>query len=172
MYKRLFIVSLLVNLVLSALVLFSYIYSKRAAEELMASAVSDNLIALNGLIVSQESNGWERPEVVVSRMGDVLTGLIIASSHVSDSGFVDLVGGSDELEKLYIQLSSYPNDDFFLREQPVLSQREQQSFEQLRIALTEAGLGMNMTTSYDWEENINKYQSLINALQTNTQNAE
>ncbi|OXS77511.1 hypothetical protein [Domibacillus enclensis] len=169
--KRLFIVSLLVNLVLSALVLFSYIHSKRSAEELTASAVSDNLIALNGLISSQESNGWERPEVVVSRMGDVLTGLIIASSHVSDSGFVDL-GGSNELRKLYIQLSSYPNDAFFLREQPVLSPREQQSFEQLQIALTDAGLGMNMTTSSDWEENIHTYQSLIDALQTNAQNAD
>lgn len=166
--KLLLASSIVLNVLLATLLFYGYSRVRTAHEELVYTEVSENLIALNGLILREQNSGWDDPVVVTSRMGDLLSGLATATNHGTFSGLVtqkeaEIIGG------LFDQFRSYPHDNFFMQKSRTLSDRDQEKLERLREWLTKAGFRAADTSPDDWDSLIRQLTELLESLQKETQ---
>lgn len=111
--KIIFRVSIAVNILLIILVIWGYIKINFATEQIFLTEVQDNLVELEGLIAHQTDNDWSEPNLVTTKLGDVMDGLWIGintGKHLSSISSKD----KEILNKFYNQLrQQYPHDELY-----------------------------------------------------------
>lgn len=119
-----------------------------ANEQLFYEEVQGNLVELEGLIHHQNEENWSEPHLVTTKLGDVQNGLYLS---IQNGQYLHTLSNSDRevLEKLSAKLRQYPTDKLY--EFATITETDQKQFEDLQQKLREAGLGLNVTISQDWD---------------------
>lgn len=148
--KQKFIIrfSILLNIVLILMITFKYLHINLAMEQLFFTEVQDHLVELEGLIEDQKNNNWSEPNLVTTKLGEVLNGTELG---INTGTYSKWISEEDRavLGKLSSRLRQYPTDNLY--EFGEVNQNDQKNFEELQELLREAGLGLNITISKDWD---------------------
>jgi len=152
-----------VAIVLTVLLLTIY-HKDQASREVKSDLgfrlISNDLIQLEGAIMFQMDNGWFDPNNVIEKVEDVKESIHIT---MNVAGTLNELSSEDEavLTRLADYFERFPDYSGFPNHR--LDQRELQRFEQLRRKLREAGWGMKIGYSSDWDELIEKANKLMNS---------
>ncbi|WP_059173117.1 hypothetical protein [Bacillus sp. FJAT-27445] len=146
--KLLFHFSIGLNIVLIAMLTWSYIKMNFANDLIFIKDVQNNLVELEGLIANQMDKGWPEPNLVTTELGDVLEGLQLG---LTIGGYAGTLSQTEKevLQKLHSKLRQYPHDELYKFTE--VSEEDRQNFVELRAKLRNAGLGMSITISEDMD---------------------
>ncbi|MEM4991984.1 hypothetical protein WKH56_05540 [Priestia sp. SB1] len=160
--KNIFVISMLVNLFLVVCLIIGYLKISSAHKELFYSEVQYKLVELDGLIEHQKKNAWSEPNLVTTKLSDVLNGLDAATNNGKHSGWLSK---DDQMvmEHLDMALRQYPHDELY--KFSVLTKSNKDEFEELQLKLKKVGFGMNMTISNDWKSFITKSEKLSSLIE-------
>lgn len=155
--KLLFSISISLNLLLFAVVAWGYTKMNFVKEQVIVTEIQTNLVELEGLITNQIDDNWSDPNLVTTELGDVLNGIWLGMTTGEQLG---RLSNSDKkiLEYLYSKLNQYPKDELYRFAD--LTEEDKKNFENLRNALREVGLGLNITISVDMDSFMNQAEAL------------
>ena len=117
-------------------------------EQVVVTEVQSNLVQLEGLIAYQVGDDWSEPNLVTTKLGDILNGIWLGMTTGEQLGTLSK-GDKKILESLYFKLQQYPNDELYSFAN--LTEEDKQNFKDLREMLREVGLGLNITYSPDMD---------------------
>ncbi|ALC90638.1 hypothetical protein AM500_13220 [Bacillus sp. FJAT-18017] len=142
--KLLFRISIAFNIILIAIVAWEIVNLYFVKEQVLLTEVQYNLVELEGVIANQSEKNWPEPNLVTTKLGDVLNGILLGKTTGEQLG---ILSENDEiiLSTLYTKLSRYPNDELYSFID--VSEEGKKNFEELREVLREAGLGLNISIS-------------------------
>lgn len=126
-------------------------------EQVVLTEVQTNLVKLEGLIAYQVGDNWSEPNLVTTKLSDVLNGIWLGMT-IGEQLETLSKGDKKILENLYFKLKQYPNDELYSF--PNLTEEDKQNFKDLQGILREVGLGLNITI----ESNMNYFMSQAEAL--------
>ncbi|MBS4200914.1 hypothetical protein KHA93_14855 [Bacillus sp. FJAT-49732] len=155
--KIIFRSSIFVNIILALLIVWVLVNNNFANEQLFFTEVQENLVELEGLIAHQIDNKWSEPNLVTTKLGDVLNGLNLG---LSNGMYLNSISNKDRefLERFSSKLRQYPHDELYALSK--LSKEDKEYFEALRTNLREVGLGLNITIMKDWKSFISILKAL------------
>ncbi|WP_078554294.1 hypothetical protein [Bacillus alkalicellulosilyticus] len=148
--KLLFSISIGLNIFLITIVVMTMIKTNFVKEQIFVTEVQSNLVQLEILIAYQIDNEWSEPNLVTSKIGDVLNGLRLGITTGNQLGTLSK-SDNDILESLYSNLSRFPTNGVYNFVE--LNDEDISNFENLRETLRKVGLGVNITIS----ANINSF---------------
>ncbi|WP_231505596.1 hypothetical protein [Bacillus sp. EB01] len=142
--KLLLKISIAFNIILIAIVAWGIVNLYFVNEQVLLTEVQYNLVELEGLIANQSEKNWPEPNLVTTKLGDVLNGILLGKTTGEQLG---ILSENDEkiLTNLYTKLNRYPNDELYSFIE--VSEEGKKNFEELREVLREAGLGLNISIS-------------------------
>jgi hypothetical protein len=155
--KVIFIGSIIFNVVLFMIVLWGYISTNFANDQLFFTEVQGNLVGLEGLIVDQKEKNWTDPNLVTTKLGEIVNGLDLG---LSNGRYLFTISYEDlqTLGRLESKLRQYPQDELYRFTS--LSENDKENFEELQIILREVELGQRFTILNNWDSFIHKINAL------------
>lgn len=126
-------------------------------EQVFITEVQHNLVELEGLIENQIDDNWSEPNLVTTKLGDVMNGIWLGMTTGKQLGTFSK-SDNDILELLYSKLNQYPKDELYRFVD--LTEEDKKNFEELRETLREVGLGLNITISANMDSIINQAEKL------------
>ena len=142
--------------VLLAIVLITHYLNQNTVHEVLFVEVQYSLVELDGVIQYQQTNEWSEPNLVTSKLNEVLNRLETAKNSGSYSGWLSKTE-KKIMEQFYMTLSLFPHNQSY--EFSVLNQSDIQRFEALRSSLRSVGIGMDLQST-DWEGFISAVERL------------
>ncbi|MFF2176032.1 hypothetical protein ACFVT8_06175 [Lysinibacillus sp. NPDC058147] len=155
--KVLFRISIGLNIILIAIVAWGIITMNFVKEQVFITEVQHNLVELEGLIENQIDDNWSEPNLVTTKLGDVMNGIWLGMTTGKQLGTLSK-SDNDILELLYSKLNQYPKDELYRFVD--LTEEDKKNFEELRETLREVGLGLNITISANMDSFINQAEKL------------
>lgn len=155
--KVLFRISIGLNIFLIAIVAWGIITMNFVKEQVFITEVQYNLVELEGLIENQIDDNWSEPNLVTTKLGDVMNGIWLGMTTGKQLGTFSK-SDNDILELLYSKLNQYPKDELYRFVD--LTEEDKKNFEELRETLREVGLGLNITISANMDSIINQAEKL------------
>lgn len=153
----LFLISISLNIILVVIVAWGIIKMNFVKEQVLITEVQSNLIEWEGLIANQVDNKWSEPQLVTAELRDVLNGIWLGTTTGKQLGMFSK-SEKKVLERLYSNLDQYPSDERY--KFAIVTEEDKRDFEDLRKALREVGLGLNITIS----PNIDSFMGQAEAL--------
>ncbi|WP_254782435.1 hypothetical protein [Bacillus sp. OK048] len=155
------------NILLVAIVAWGIIKMNFVKEQVLVTEVQNNLVELEGLIANQIDENWSEPNLVTTELGDILNGIWLGMTTGKQLG---MLSKSDKiiLEDLYSKLNQFPNDELYSFAD--LTEKDEQNFEDLRKALREVGLGLNITISAKMDSFMSQAEALNEKLESSINN--
>ncbi|GBG08042.1 hypothetical protein PAT3040_02609 [Paenibacillus agaridevorans] len=132
-------------------------------EQVLVTEVQSNLVELEGLIANQMDDNWSEPNLVTTELGDVLNGILLGMTTGKQLGTLSK-SDKEILEHLYSKLIQYPNDELYSFAE--LTEQDKQNFEDLREALREVGLGLNITISANMASFMSQAEAINNKIKS------
>ncbi|WP_108993003.1 hypothetical protein [Paenibacillus agaridevorans] len=161
--KLLFRFSISLNILLVAIVAWGIITMNFVKEQVLVTEVQSNLVELEGLIANQMDDNWSEPNLVTTELGDVLNGILLGMTTGKQLGTLSK-SDKEILEHLYSKLIQYPNDELYSFAE--LTEQDKQNFEDLREALREVGLGLNITISANMASFMSQAEAINNKIKS------
>lgn len=155
--KLLFRFSTGLNILLIAIVAWGIIKMNFVKEQVLVTEVQNNFVELEGLITNQMDDNWSEPNLVTTKLGDVLNGIWLGMTTGKQLGTLSK-SDKEILEHLYSKLNQYPNDKLYSFVD--LTEEDKQNFEDLRKTLSEVGLGLNITKSANMDSFMSQAEAL------------
>ncbi|MGE7674525.1 hypothetical protein ACQKMV_13220 [Lysinibacillus sp. NPDC094403] len=155
--KVLFRISIGLNIFLIAIVAWGMITMNFVKEQVLVTEVQHNLVELEGLIKYQIDDNWSEPNLVTTKLGDVLNGIWLGMTTGKQLGTLSK-SDNEVLEHLYSKLSQFPKDELYKFVD--LTEEDKKNFEELRETLREVGLGINISISTNMDSFINQAEKL------------
>ncbi|MBY0122034.1 hypothetical protein [Bacillus sp. S/N-304-OC-R1] len=146
--KALFRFSIAINIILILVIVWGYIHINLAMEQLFFTEVQESLVELEGLIEHEKNNNWSEPNLVTTKLNEVLNGIELGIHTGTNSKWIS-EDDQAVLGRLSSRLRQYPTDSLYQFAE--VTQNDQKNFEELQQYLREAGLGLNITISNDWD---------------------
>lgn len=134
-----------------------------AKEQVFVTEVQQNLVELEGLIVNQSDDDWSEPNLVTTKLGDVLNGIWLGMATGEQLGTLSK-SDKEILNNLYYKLKQYPNDELYSFVD--LTQVDKENFEELREMLRDAGLGLNIQVSGKMQYFMNQAEKLEKSIES------
>jgi hypothetical protein len=155
--KVLLRISIGLNIFLFAIVAWGIIKMNFVKGQIFVTEVQHNLVELEGLIENQIDDNWSEPNLVTTKLGDVLNGIWLGMTTGKQLG---TLSNSENkiLEHFYSKLNQYPSDELYRFVD--LADEDKKNFEELRETLREVGLGLNITISANMDSFINQVEEL------------
>jgi len=153
----LFRISIGLNIFLIAIVAWGIIKMNFVKEQVFVTEVQRNLVELEGLIENQIDDNWSKPNLVTTKLGDVLNGIWLGMTTGKQLGTLSK-SDNDILEHFYSKLNQYPKDELYRFVD--LTEEDKKNFEELRESLREVGLGLNITISTNMDSFIDQAEKL------------
>ncbi|WP_342559712.1 hypothetical protein NSQ95_12275 [Psychrobacillus sp. FSL W7-1457] len=126
-------------------------------EQVLLTEVQYNLVELDGLIGYQIDESWSEPNMVTIELSEVLNGLWLSITTGEQLGTLSK-SDKEILQKLYSRLSQYPKHELYHFGD--LTDEDKKNFEDLREALREVGIGLNIAMS-DMDSFMIKAEKLV-----------
>ncbi|MGE8204601.1 hypothetical protein ACQKP0_08555 [Heyndrickxia sp. NPDC080065] len=105
--KIIFRSSIIANTIFVLLIGWFFININFTSEQLFFTEVQENLVELEGLIAQQKDNNWSEPNLVTTKLGDVLNGIDLSLSNAKH--LMSVTNGDREiLVKLASKLRQHP----------------------------------------------------------------
>lgn len=165
--KILFRISIAINILLVIVVAWGYLKMNFASEQLFFSEVQYNLVQLEGLIAHQVENDWSEPNLVTTKLGEVMNGLYVG---IKTGGHLNAISSKDKqiLNKLYYQLNThYPHDELYSFND--VSEQDKEHLIELRGDLRDVGLGVNISISDNMGSFMGKVTALVEKIEVQQQ---
>ena len=137
-------ISIGLNIILITIVIWGFIKMNFVKEQVFITEVQHNLVELEGLIANQSDNHWSEPNLVTTKLGDVLNGIWLGITTGEQLGTLSRED-KEILNSLYYKLKQYPNDELYRFVQ--LTEEDKRNFEELQDTLRDVGLGLNISIS-------------------------
>ncbi|MBU8906141.1 hypothetical protein [Desertibacillus haloalkaliphilus] len=163
--KIVYRISIAVNIMLVLAITWGYMKVNFASEQIFLTEVQDNLIELEGLIAHQQENDWSEPNLVTSKLGDVIDGLWIG---LQTGEHLNTLSRNDHrtLHQFYTLLGTrYPNDRLYSFSE--VSEQDKEHLLELREHLREFGMGLNISISYDMNSFMNSITTVNDNIEEN-----
>ncbi|MEC1759856.1 hypothetical protein [Schinkia azotoformans] len=146
--KAVFRISIGLNILLIAILAWGIIKVNFVKEQIFVTEVQNNLMELEGLIAHQIDNNWLEPNLVTTKLGDVLNGIQVGTTTGEQLGNLSK-GDKKILRNLYLKLNLYPHDELYSFVD--LTIEDKKNFEDLRENLRDVGLGLNIPLYSDMD---------------------
>ncbi|MFJ7730076.1 hypothetical protein ACIQXV_28830 [Neobacillus sp. NPDC097160] len=155
--KVLFRISIGLNILFIAIVAWGIIKMNFVKEQVLVTEVQNNLVELEGLIANQIDDNWSNPNLVTTKLGDILNGIWLGMTTGKQIGTLSK-SDKEILEHLYSKLNQYPTDELYSFVD--LTEEDKKNFEYLRETLREVGLGLNITISANMDSFMHQAEEL------------
>ena len=159
--KLLVRISIGLNIFLISLVAWVMVTMNFVNEQVLLTEVQYNLVELDGLIGYQIDESWSEPNMVTIELSEVLNGLSLGITTGEQLGTLSK-SDKEILQKLYSRLSQFPKHELYRFGD--LTEEDKKNFEDLREALREVGLGLNITISVSMDSFIIKAEELVDKI--------
>lgn len=153
--KAVFGISIGFNIILLTIVIWGLMQMNFVKEQVLLTEAQDNLIELEALIAHQTEHNWSEPNLVTTKLGDVLNGIWLGINTGDQLGTLSKTD-KQSLHQLYARLDIFPHDETYRFVE--LTEEDKRNFEKLREVLREAGLGFNMTIVHELDTFVKKVE--------------
>ncbi|NMO97691.1 hypothetical protein [Paenibacillus lemnae] len=139
--KLILLVSLGLNVVLIAITIWGMMKLNFVKEQVIINQVQEHLVELEGLIAHQSRHQWSDPNLVTTKLGDVLNGIL---QSIRTGELLGVLSQSEKqiLTALYSKFRLYPHDELYKFVD--LSEEDKHDYELLRQTLREAEFGLRI----------------------------